>query len=158
MDPSGVENFDEVIPIATPDCDGCGPAKDLIYIQSLTALMLMKVTPALGRSFVYHVRMPHGVYRFKEFRGSEYVVKLRADAQEGRVLKSSPLCCGSKVILELGINTSFEEIVQMVADLENESTFYRPNGITFRTGEDGELNFVQLPYVTPRTVLTNLEE
>jgi hypothetical protein len=46
----------------------------------------------------------------------------------------------------------------MVADLKNESTFYRPNGITFRTGEDGELNFVQLPFVTPRTVLTNLEE
>jgi hypothetical protein len=152
------DNFDEGIPTAAPDCDGCGPAKDFIYIQNVTALMVMKVTPAVGRSFVFRIRLPHGVYRFREIRGSEYVVKLCARPQEGRMLKSSPLCCGSKVILELGINTRYEEIVQMVTDLENESTYYRPNGLTFKNGEDGELSFFQIPYNTPRTVRTNPEE
>ena len=110
-------------------CDGCSYPEEFIFIHDEFALLtLFMEHKETGRELVMDIELERGVYshKFEKAWDAGYEVTLEANTAEGRSLKTCPLCC-SEVVLELDNDASYEEIMLIIGDLEDEDSYYVRN-------------------------------
>ncbi len=63
-------------------------------------------------------------------------IEVHSNGAEGRALRFFRTCCGARVMLELAYNAIRESILEVIADLESEPTYYDPIIMEYGSHED----------------------
>jgi hypothetical protein len=133
----------EVILPTTPVCDGCGPPRDFLYIHGEAEFIVFCIkNPVTGAGYVAGVTLYRGVYTiwFESLQEEGFEVTMHSEDESDKMLKFFRICCGSRVIFEVESGTSYDEIMQIATDVEDEETFYSPTYVTFELDDYGALD------------------
>jgi len=126
--PGAVVAAEEVILPRIPECS-CGNHGDYLYVHEPTAQVTILITHLeTGEFFSYVVIIGRGVYKyqFDEVQDAGYDVDIHSHGEGNRTFKFFQCRCDARVTLELSENATHEEILEVIASLENEPTYYRP--------------------------------
>ncbi len=138
MNNTEMTDADEVVLSSRPGCIGqCDPG-DLYYIHESTARVRFRIVLLTGGAFNLNCILDRGVYKacFETLTEGGFRIEVHSNGAEGRMWRFFRTCCGARVMLELAYNASRESILEVIADLESEPTYYDPIGMKYGFHED----------------------
>ena len=121
---------DSLVPSITL-CDGCGPPRSLLYINSShgdDVELSVNLTHESGRTYSETIQLDSGVYslHFDDAYNAGFDVTVSTNDADLLGFRIYDLCCESELLLLVRASTTVDETLQLLAEFENEETYFLP--------------------------------